>query len=135
MRKILVVDDEASVRGLLVSALTSPECEVLDAEDASEALELARQHECFDLVVTDIVMPGMGGFELARRLQRGHNARRFLFVSGFTDIESIDSALAEFERADFLYKPFAIFELLRVVEHLCEPLAAAPPFNPLQHPA
>ena len=46
--RILVVDDEASVRGLLVSALTSPECEVFDAEDASEALELARQHEWDD---------------------------------------------------------------------------------------
>jgi two-component system cell cycle response regulator CpdR len=136
MRKILVVDDEASVRGLLVSALTAPGSEVLDAEDANGALELARQHLSFDLVVTDIVMPGMDGINLARRLRRGHNARRFLFVSGFTDIESIDHALEEFERADFLHKPFAIMELLRVVDHLCEPLPAAPPpCNPLRHPA
>ena len=126
MRKILVVDDEASIRGLLVAALTAPGSEVMDAEDGNGALELARQHRSFDLVVTDIVMPGMNGIDLARRLRSEQNARRFLFVSGFTEIESIDRTLEEFERAEFLNKPFSILELLRIVDHLCAPLPAAP---------
>ena len=132
MRRILVVDDEAPIRGLLVAALTAPGSEVLDAEDGDGALELARQHQSFDLVVTDIVMPGMNGIDLARRLRGGFNVRRFLFVSGFSEIESIDRTLEEFERAEFLNKPFSILELLRIVDHLCAPLPAPAPKESLQ---
>jgi CheY-like chemotaxis protein len=119
-RKILIVDDEPPIRGLLVSALSGPGKEVLEAEDGTRALELAAKHGFFDVVVTDVLMPGIGGVELARRLRKGSHARRFLFVSGYARMNSIDHTLEEFERAEFLNKPFSISELLRIVNSLCE---------------
>jgi CheY-like chemotaxis protein len=119
-RKILIVDDEAPIRGLLVSALSGPGKEVVEAEDGNRALELAAEHEFFDVVVTDLLMPVMGGIELARRLEKGRHARRFLFVSGYASVHSIDHTLEEFEHAEFLHKPFSINELLRIVNGLCD---------------
>jgi CheY-like chemotaxis protein len=134
-RKILVVDDEPSIRGLLVSALKTADSEVVEADDGFAALQLAGQHGFFDLVVTDVIMPGMSGIELARRLRTGGNARRFLFVSGCAQINSISRTLEEFERASFLNKPFAIVELLRVVDSLCDEPPAAPVMDPLRRAA
>jgi CheY-like chemotaxis protein len=131
-RKILVVDDDPPVRGLLVSALSTTESEVVAAEDSTDALRLAGQHDFFDLVVTDIVMPGMNGIELARQLQQSGKAACFLFVSGYARIESVECALEEFARAEFLYKPFAIAELLRVVQHLCRPAAKSERLHPAE---
>ncbi len=119
-RKILVVDDEAAVRSLLRSALSLPGNQVAEAEDGREALSLAGQFGFFDLVVTDILMPGMDGLELARRLQKERAARRFLFISGYAHFETIDHQLSEFESATFLQKPFSLSELLRVARNLCE---------------
>jgi CheY-like chemotaxis protein len=130
-RKILIVDDEAPVRELLVHALAAPGTEVLGAESGAHALELAESAEFFDLVVTDIEMPGMNGIELARRLRRKKNARCFLFVSGYCDIESIDSALREFEKAEFLQKPFGIMDLLRIASSLCDCTPEAALIGPL----
>src|SRR5215471_15713389 len=93
MRKILVVDDEASVRSLLANALNAAGNDVFEAEDAGRALELAEEHHFFDLVITDILMPGMGGIELARRMILERSARRFLFISGYTQMDTIDPDL------------------------------------------
>jgi two-component system, cell cycle response regulator CpdR len=119
-RKILIVDDEPPIRGLLVNALSEPGKEVVEAGDGNRALELAAEHGFFDVVVTDLLMPGMDGIELARRLRKGRLARRFLFISGYARMDSIDHTLEEFEHAEFLNKPFSIIELLRVVNDLCD---------------
>jgi CheY-like chemotaxis protein len=131
-RKILIVDDEASVRGLLVGVLSAPETEVWEAEDGVQALQLARQQGLFDVVITDIRMPGIDGLEMARHLRRGRNAHSFLFVSGYAQLDSIDQVLGEFERAEFLNKPFTLHELLRTVDMLCEqsPIAFLEPSCP-----
>jgi CheY-like chemotaxis protein len=120
-RKILIVDDEAPVRTLLVSVLSAPGVEIVEAEDANHALAIAAQHRYFDLVITDLSMPGMSGIELAQRLREARWARHFLFVSGFAQINSVELVLEEFERAEFLNKPFSMIELLRIVNSLCEP--------------
>lgn len=119
-RKILIVDDEPPIRGLLVSALSGPGRELVEAENGNQALELAAEHGSFDVVVTDLLMPGMGGIELARRLRKARLARRFLFISGYTPMDSIDHTLEEFEHAEFLNKPFSMIELLRVVDGLLD---------------
>ena len=118
--RILVVDDEPSVRGLLRVAVGAPGVLVVDAADASGALQLANQHGFFDLVITDIQMPGTDGLELARRLRRAQQASRFLFISGYSNIGSLEEGMREFENAAFLAKPFQISELLREVRGLME---------------
>jgi CheY-like chemotaxis protein len=134
-RKILIVDDEAPIRALLVSALGAPGNEVLEAKDGSDAIQLASQHRFFDLIVTDIMMPGMNGIELARRLRTARHARSFLFVSGFAQVETVGHILEEFDRAELLHKPFSITELLRAVSRLCEESPPSLARNHVQPPA
>jgi two-component system cell cycle sensor histidine kinase/response regulator CckA len=133
--RILVTDDEPAVRGLLVNALAGPETEIIVAESGAQALQLAAVCGPFDLVITDLIMPSMDGLELARLLRDGAWACRFLFVSGYAAISSIDRMLEEFESAAFLAKPFPIRALLdKVASLLYEPEAAAANTTPYQPP-
>jgi len=125
--KILIVDDETAIRTLLRSAVGAPGFTVLEADSGRRALELAQWEGPFALVVTDVLMPGMDGFELAEQLQRGGHAERFLFLSGFCDAEAMAGRMGAFRNSAFLSKPFPIPDLLREVRALLErPAAAAP---------
>ena len=72
----------------------------------------------FELVVTDVLMPEMDGIELARQLMRQGHADRFLFISGYCDLETAPERIREFGAAAFLGKPFAIPDLLHTVRSL-----------------
>lgn len=117
VQRILIVDDEASVRTFLFAAVCGREREVFSAQDGPTALELAGLHSPFDLVITDITMPGMTGLELAARLQTRGYAHRFVFVSGYYDGQAFDESIGKFESAIFLAKPFNVPELLRTVRN------------------
>lgn len=119
--KILVVDDETPVRTLLRCAVSAPEFTVLEADGGARALEVAAREAPFALVVTDVLMPGMDGFELAEELCRAGQADRFLFISGYCDVGSVASRMEAFPRAAFLSKPFPIADLMRAVHGLLEP--------------
>jgi two-component system cell cycle sensor histidine kinase/response regulator CckA len=83
---ILIVEDEEAVRGLVRRVLQAAGYDVIAAASGAEALELCRSTERrIDLVLTDIVLPGMDGFEVARRLLALHPAARTLFMSGYSD--------------------------------------------------
>ncbi len=83
-RTILLVEDDADVRGSTARALRRAGYVVLEAEDGQEALEqLAGRDETLDLVVADVVMPRMGGLELVQQLQRRWPRLRALFISGY----------------------------------------------------
>ena len=82
---ILVVEDDASVRRLAVLGLRSNGYTVLEAPDAAHALELAAAGAYVDLLVSDVVMPGMRGPELAARLRVLLPSARLLLVSGHAD--------------------------------------------------
>ena len=100
---ILVVEDEAAVRKLAVKALEKEGCTVLAAENGIEALALVDRLEgSLDLVVTDLVMPDMGGRELADELRRRRPALPVLFMSGYDDAMVDDADAAN----HFLAKPF-----------------------------
>lgn len=116
--KILVVDDESAIRTLLRSAVAGPGFAVLEADGGPRALEVAAQEGPFELVVTDVLMPGMDGFELARMLSRAGHASNFLFISGYCDAETISERLGAFPGSGFLSKPFPIPEFLHVVHSL-----------------
>jgi len=117
-KRILVVDDEPAIRILLRDAISSPEIEIMMAEDALCALAVAEQHGPLELVVTDIYMPGMDGLELAQKLAADRKAARFLFLSGYYDTQQFGEKLTGFPCSAFLEKPFSIPELLRVVRTL-----------------
>lgn len=108
---ILVAEDEDPVRRILTATLSRAGYEVLEAEDGPTALARARDHDGpIHLLVTDVVMPGMRGPELAERLSRARTGIRVLFISGYTD--QADLKLNENgRRTAFLAKPFTPDEL------------------------
>jgi len=122
--KILIVDDETPIRTLLRSAVASPGITVFDADGGIGALEIAAREAPFDLVITDVLMPGMDGFELAQRLQRAGHATNFLFLSGYFDADDMERRLSEFSGAAFLSKPFPIVEFIQSVRRLLAPPAS-----------
>ncbi|MDX1643006.1 MAG: response regulator [Thermoanaerobaculia bacterium] len=81
---ILLVEDDESVRHVLGKALLRRGYRVLEASNGARAFEMIEQGETVDVVVTDVVMPEMGGFELAARLRRRETAVRVLLISGYT---------------------------------------------------
>ena len=112
---VLVVEDEASVRTLVVTALSRAGFTVIDAGDAHAALRHASDTEqAIDLLLTDVVMPDIGGPALAERLLLERPGLRVLFMSGYSD-EDISLALDAVPGATFLAKPFDIEALTRAV--------------------
>jgi two-component system, cell cycle sensor histidine kinase and response regulator CckA len=104
---ILLVEDEAMVRDLLREVLESSNYRVLEAGQGREALAVAEAHAGkIDLLVTDVVMPEMGGPELARRLVETQPDLKVLFVSAYADEEVLDRGDST-ERSAFLRKPFS----------------------------
>ena len=82
----MVVEDDATLRDLMRRILEKLDFEVLVAGDADEALALAKANrDGIDVVVTDVVMPGMDGFELAAKLTAIHPTARILFLTGYAE--------------------------------------------------
>jgi PAS domain S-box-containing protein len=105
-RTVLVVDDEPEVRELAAEILRRVGYIVLEAGDGAAALEVAGGHEGeIHLLVTDMVMPGMSGRDLAERLHSLRTGLRVLYMSGYVQDASARAALAS-ERSAFVGKPF-----------------------------
>ncbi|HUI84265.1 MAG TPA: ATP-binding protein [Candidatus Binatia bacterium] len=123
-RTLLVVEDEVNIRNNIGNCLQQLGYTVLEAGGAREALELCEERRGgLDLVLTDLVLDGTGGHELARRLAERYPAIRVLFMSGYTE----DSAARReilFRGSPFLQKPFSVAELATAVHDL---LASQPP--------
>ena len=114
-RRILIVEDEAAVRSLLGSVLLGAHYWVRVACNAEEALRFVDEEaEPFDLVIADLMMPSMGGLELAKELHGRGQLSRVLFISGYN--EHTQNELAEF--GPLLTKPFTPTQLLEIVPNL-----------------
>ncbi|HET7826287.1 MAG TPA: response regulator, partial [Anaeromyxobacter sp.] len=112
---ILLVDDEDDVRSLIEYVLELDGYRVLSARDGPGALELARGAPAIDLLLTDVLMPEMGGPELARSL--GRSDLPVIFMSGLDACRAGGGALTE---AAFLQKPFTPEELTTAVRDALE---------------
>jgi len=121
---VLVVEDEDLVRALAVRALRSFGYTCLHAHDADEALRLLDENGTrVDLVITDVVMPGMSGRELGDRLARLRPGVPVVYMSGFTDEDVIRRGMLE-EGRPFLQKPFTPHDLARAVREALDVEAA-----------
>jgi signal transduction histidine kinase/ActR/RegA family two-component response regulator len=123
---VLVVEDEAAIRRMVATALRLYGYQVVEAADAREAIELCERDEVsVELLVTDVIMPGMDGVELVSRLLGTRPDLRVLFISGYTDRALGHQGLRPGGTA-FLEKPFTPEKLARKVrETLDEPHARA----------
>ncbi len=112
---ILLVEDEAAVRQFARRALETSGYHVLVAPDGVEALAIAERHAgAIHVLLTDVVMPGMAGPELARQLSAKRPMIRVLFCSGYTDDATILDGVRE-AGTPFLQKPFAPEDLIRKI--------------------
>ncbi len=106
---VLLVEDEPAVRGLLRRFMLSKGYRVLEACEGGEALKLVEEESGkIDLLLTDLVMPGMGGFELAHRLEAKLPEVKILFMSGYSEgAEAFFSSGLVSDARNFLQKPFS----------------------------
>ncbi|MCM2270812.1 MAG: response regulator, partial [Thermoanaerobaculia bacterium] len=117
---VLVVEDQEALRQLLGRLLSAAGYRVLTASNGAEALALSAAHAgAVDLVLTDVVMPEMGGLELMARLRERHPELRVLFMSGYTEETVARHGVLDPAR-NFLGKPFTAAELARRVRTLLD---------------
>ena len=117
---VLLVEDESDLRELAGEVLAARGYAVLQAGAPAEALQLAERHAGpIHLLVTDVVMPGMSGRELADRLLRAYPALRVLFMSGYTDTAIVHHAVLD-PGTPFLHKPFTPDALARKVRDVLD---------------
>ena len=115
---VLLTEDEQDVREIAREFLESGGYKVVEAGDAAEAIELARQHNgAIDLLVTDMVMPGMTGQELAVQLQQEYPGLCVVFMSGYSEHAATEMANAD-PSVRLLSKPFSRGALLRTVREI-----------------
>jgi signal transduction histidine kinase len=117
---ILLVEDEARVRKLMVSVLQGRGYRVLEATRGEDALRLCKQHRgAIDLAVVDVVMPEMSGPDLMKQLVPLCRAVRVLYISGYTEEAMVHHGIPE-SGAAFLQKPFVPDQLARKVREVLD---------------
>ncbi len=114
-RTILIVDDEYLVRELLKGILSETGARLLEAENGEDALEIFARHQHeIDLVVLDVIMPGMKGDEVLRRIRKTREGMKVIISSGFMS-EQQRAKLKELKVDGFLDKPFKDDDALSLI--------------------
>ena len=118
---VLLVEDDPLVRGLTARVLRKQGYHLLEASNGSEALRVAEKHvrEVIHLLLTDVVMPGMIGRELAERLRSVFPKIKVLYMSGYTKSAIVHHGLLE-EGINFIQKPFMVETLSRKVREVID---------------
>lgn len=114
MARILLAEDDDSLRGFLAGALKKAGHTVFDYPDGEQAFD-ALNATPFDLLLTDIVMPGIDGVELARKANELDKAIKIVFITGFAAVALNPSNNAP-QQAKILSKPFHLRELVSEIE-------------------
>jgi two-component system cell cycle sensor histidine kinase/response regulator CckA len=126
---ILLVEDEPAVRHMTSRVLQEYGYGVMEASGGHQALGVIERSEgSIDLLVTDVILPGMDGAELARRATELHPQLAVLFVSGYTDEEIVRRGLLDAGRP-FLQKPFTPEALVSRITEVLEERGAHPPVD------
>jgi CheY-like chemotaxis protein len=113
---ILVVEDDATIRSNVGRCLQHLGYQTLEASSGEDALAMCEEKiGKIDLVMTDLVMPGLGGYELAARLREHCPAMHVLFTSGYTEDSAVRRGLME-RGNTFLEKPYTVAALSSAVQ-------------------
>jgi DNA-binding NtrC family response regulator len=113
---ILVVDDEDSLRNVLAGELVNEGYEVRSAADGDEAISDLEKNT-YDLVLLDIKMPRMTGFEVLKHLKQKHPRTKVVMLTGFADLKNaIESK--KLGADDFVSKPYDLVDLLTTIERV-----------------
>jgi len=118
-RTILLVDDEIAILAPLEEMLSSLGYQVLSSEDSKEALQLGLTAKRLDLLLTDVVMPGANGNQLATYLRGIHPGLKVIFMSAFLR-PAIDKSDLRNKDIAFLQKPFTLSKLTRALRELLD---------------
>jgi DNA-binding NtrC family response regulator len=118
--RILITDDDMDLRELLTEAVKNWGYEVSVARDGDEALRKLRM-ERFDIVITDLMMPGMDGLALLQKVKDLDKEILVIIITGYATIETAVKAI-ENGAYDYIAKPFRLDELMIVIKNACERL-------------
>jgi twitching motility two-component system response regulator PilH len=118
MSTVLIVDDSASIRVMVSEQLKQGGLNVIQASDGVEAMEKIQAHTP-DLVITDIVMPKMNGYELCRWIKNGPNTKNIPVVMCSSKSEEFDRYWGTKQGADaYITKPYHPSELMETIKKL-----------------
>lgn len=117
MARILIAEDDSSMRHFLVMALKRAGHDVEACEDGMSALHTLSTDKSFDLLLADIVMPGMDGIELSQKATEICQKLKVMFITGFAAV-ALGQRNPGHESARVLSKPFHLKELVDQVEDL-----------------
>ena len=122
---VFVVEDAEPLRGLICEALSACGCTVLSARDAREALRIVNERKVvIDLLLTDVIMPGMSGPALAKQVRSLRPQTKILYMSGYSGEFQPDMLTPG---VSFIQKPFTVADLARKIRKM---LAAKPQETP-----
>ncbi|MBN2343664.1 MAG: response regulator [Deltaproteobacteria bacterium] len=113
MSKILVVDDEKVIREILADFLTLEGFEVVTAPDGKAAVQVLKDNH-FNMVISDLKMPNMGGLELLEYIQENHDNLLTVIMTGFGTVETAIEAMKK-GAYDYILKPFKVEEVVHIV--------------------
>jgi two-component system cell cycle sensor histidine kinase/response regulator CckA len=119
---VMLVEDEDAVRMFGARALRNKGYTVVEASSGEEALEILRDAEkadAIDVLITDVVMPGMDGPTMIREVRETHPDLKVIFISGYTE-DSFRQRLDDSEDIHFLPKPFTLQQLAGKVKEIME---------------
>ncbi|MBO6620705.1 MAG: response regulator [Balneola sp.] len=110
LKKVLYVDDEA-MNLFLFENLLAENFEIVTAKSPEKGLEILSEDDSFDLVISDMKMPGMNGLEFIRKAQEFYKACPYNILSGYHKIPEIEEALESGLICSYLQKPFEVDEI------------------------
>lgn len=118
-QKILVVDDEPDIRKVVIFRLKKAGYEVTHADNGQEALEIIRQGQPFDLVLLDLVMPLMDGYELCRILKSDERTKQIpVIILSASTMHNVVAKTGSLKADDYISKPFDPEVLLSKVKNV-----------------
>lgn len=115
----MLVEDEEVVRIFFGAVLRNKGYEVFEANSGEEALQVLKEGDQIDLIVTDVVMPEMDGPTLYRHIQERWPAIKVVFVSGYTE-DRLREQFKDGEEFHFLGKPFSLKQLAQKVKEILQ---------------
>ena len=124
MKKVLVLEDESSIRSFIVINLRRAGYEVIEAGTGEEALEMLQQHSDIRVALLDVMLPGIDGFEVCRRI-RATNSRIgiIMLTARSQEMDKVTGLMTGAD--DYVTKPFSPAELTARVDASCAAAAAA----------